>query len=606
MKLFFKRILSSEKRFFMLALFLAFLIRLAYILLLEEKWYFFDTVHYDNAAQSLLQGEGFGPSLHFFNEYKYYCLEPVYPLFLALSYAIFGHVFWAVRILQALLNLTQMALLYNIAKRLEFSTAARWTIAIAAIYPYFIFISGLLYVTQLFSLLLTLIIWFALRYREKNSKLNLICTAIPAALAALANPVLFPGIPLLLLWMLWVSAGGWKKHLKDALLFMTVVLMCLTPWTLRNYYTFGVFAPGRASGTRSHHLYHISQKMRDHHTKSQTVFDGRSFTAIKRAQKGATAFDCYLDEKYLMTLVPGEPIPFDSSAHYNGLLAFGGDSMMLASARFGRQIVQSADTLMLWNVDTRNELADWEHTVGMQFQPNGISVQGSQPKWAYAAVFKKPSRVDLMQINYVDGAKPDHVRRLALLFNLNKPKLDAKGYMIWLQPMKVVDLWIVRDGRPARQLECQIYYKDLPYHKYFNIYKVVAENFTTFMTRHFLPEFINFWSPLISGVRNENYNSSLLLQIVSILSVAPLLFFALLGLWFLRNRRFFLTLVMIPILTISISYSFFFTQTRYRIPVDGFLILLAAIGIECILQRWTRRTKVLATVAKNGSADNLK
>ena len=94
---------------------LAFFLRLGYVLSLEDRWYFFDTIHYDSAAQSIISGDGFGKSLHYYHKYSCFCLEPTYPLFLSFIYAIFGRHFIIVRIIQVLLSLLQLWLLYLIA-----------------------------------------------------------------------------------------------------------------------------------------------------------------------------------------------------------------------------------------------------------------------------------------------------------------------------------------------------------------------------------------------------------------------------------------------------------------------------------------------------------
>ena len=58
-----------KKHFLLLVLVTAAIVRLGYVLTLEDRWYFFDTTHYDTAARSLLDNGTFGPSLHFDNDY---------------------------------------------------------------------------------------------------------------------------------------------------------------------------------------------------------------------------------------------------------------------------------------------------------------------------------------------------------------------------------------------------------------------------------------------------------------------------------------------------------------------------------------------------------
>jgi len=578
MKLFFQRLLSSEQRFFAWVMAFAFLLRLLYIAQLGETIDFFDTVHYDQAAQSLLRGEGFGPSLHYYGEYQNYCLEPVYPLFLAAAYAVFGRAFWLVRILQVLLGLGQMALLYGLARRIGGSSAGRWTLVLSAVYPYFIFIAGLLYVTQLFSFLLCLTIWLFVRYYDQPTAARLLWASATAALAALSIPVFMPGLGLLLIWLLAVGRMSWSRRLRHAVLLVGTVAACLTPWTLRNHQLFGVCAPGRACVGETRYLYRMSIKLRSFRAKSQPVFDGRSFTAVKRNQGGQSVFDCYLDGEYLHTLAPIEPIPWDADERYVGLIAYGGERFQLRSAQFGRRIITAADTSIHWKLGTGGS-AQWQGSSAIQFADSVIHVDGAEKRWAYAAVYNQPVDADVFRLNYVMGARPEQVRHIALLIQLDKGSPDANGLMIWLPPWKIADLWEVRNGRPDRPKECRLYYRDIPYQKYFNIYRTILENPAIFLTRHFLPEFANFWSPFISGVENEQRKPSQTLQWISLITLTPILLLSLIGLWRVRKQTALVSLILIPLVTLSMGYSLFFTQTRYRIPVDGFLLLLAGLAI---------------------------
>lgn len=584
MKLFLQRLISSEQRFFAWVMAFAFLLRLLYIAQLGESVDFFDTVHYDQAAQSLLRGEGFGPSLHYYGEYQNYCLEPVYPIFLAAAYAVFGRAFWLVRILQALLGLGQMALLYGLARRIGGSSAGRWTLVLSAVYPYFIFIAGLLYVTQLFSFLLCLTIWLFLRYYDQPTASRLLWAAGAAALAALSIPVFMPGIGFLLIWLLAAVRTGWSHRLRHAVLFVVTVAACLTPWTVRNHQLFGVWAPGRACVGETRYLYQMSIKLRSFRAKSQPVFDGRSFTAVKRNQGGQAVFDCYLDGEYLHTLAPIEPVPWDADARHVGLIAFGGERFQLRSAQFGRQIITAADTSIHWQLDTGGS-PQWQGSPAIQIADSVIHVDGAEKRWAYAAVFSQAVDADVYRLNYAVGAKPEQVRHIALLILLDKGSPDANGLMIWLPPWKIADLWEVRDGRPASPKECRLYYRHIPYQKHFNIYRTILENPVIFLTRHFLPEFVHFWSPLISGVENELRKPSRTLQWISLITLSPILLLSLIGLWRVRKQTALASLILIPLVTLSMGYSLFFTQTRYRIPVDGFLLLLAGLAIAaCIPQ----------------------
>jgi len=71
-------------------------------------------------------------------------------------------------------------------------------------------------------------------------------------------------------------------------------------------------------------------------------------------------------------------------------------------------------------------------------------------------------------------------------------------------------------------------------------------------------------------------------SLISILSVGPLFFFALIGfgaMWIDKERRRDLSLLCLVILSFAIGYSFFHVVVRYRIPVEPYILTLSAYGL---------------------------
>jgi 4-amino-4-deoxy-L-arabinose transferase-like glycosyltransferase len=86
---------------------------------------------------------------------------------------------------------------------------------------------------------------------------------------------------------------------------------------------------------------------------------------------------------------------------------------------------------------------------------------------------------------------------------------------------------------------------------------------------------------------------------VSLLSTGPLFLFAILGtvaMWLHEERRRDLWFLWGTILSFAVTYSFFFTQSRYRIPIEPFIIILSAYGIkqtwDLAAARFARRAQV--------------
>jgi 4-amino-4-deoxy-L-arabinose transferase-like glycosyltransferase len=84
-------------------------------------------------------------------------------------------------------------------------------------------------------------------------------------------------------------------------------------------------------------------------------------------------------------------------------------------------------------------------------------------------------------------------------------------------------------------------------------------------------------------VKSTIFTTSNLTKMISILSTGPLFFFALVGIaamWFRQELRHYLALLCGTTLSFAVAYSFFFTQTRYRIPIEPYIAILSAYGMK--------------------------
>jgi len=129
-------------------------IRLLHVLSLGNRYYFGDTVEYEQAALRILHGihlRGSDPR------------APAYPWLFAISFWVGGEQnFLVAKIVQLALALLQMWLVVHLARRLGGPAAAAVAAPIAALGPTLVFIAGLLYPTLLYStvlLALTAVAW---------------------------------------------------------------------------------------------------------------------------------------------------------------------------------------------------------------------------------------------------------------------------------------------------------------------------------------------------------------------------------------------------------------------------------------------------------------
>jgi hypothetical protein len=114
-------------------------------------------------------------------------------------------------------------------------------------------------------------------------------------------------------------------------------------------------------------------------------------------------------------------------------------------------------------------------------------------------------------------------------------------------------------------------------------------------------EFIHFWQPYPDRltmdwptvreaahqsdrriVKETIFAKNNLVTLVNILSTGPLFLFAIVGtvaMWLQQGRRRDLSLLWATILSFAVVYSLFYTKTRYRIPIEPYIIILSAYGL---------------------------
>jgi 4-amino-4-deoxy-L-arabinose transferase-like glycosyltransferase len=165
---------------------------------------------------------------------------PMYPFFLALIYRLFGEHNEAVWIAQALIGAAAGVILYLILRRFVSEGNARFTAALAAIYPNLSFYAATVLAETLLSAGIVLMVYFVYRARGERQLLFSILAGATAALTILISPRLM-GAPLIVAASLWFGQSKAQRRIKPVLLSLCAALLVLTPWTVRNYATFGIF-----------------------------------------------------------------------------------------------------------------------------------------------------------------------------------------------------------------------------------------------------------------------------------------------------------------------------------------------------------------------------
>jgi len=223
----------------------AFLLRLAYVLTLSEQLYFPDSVSYVIHAESFLRGTGLADGGYLAQR------TPVYPLILAACFAVFGKSFLVVRILQALVGALTCIVVYGVAGKI-FKDPKVPPIAAAAtaVYPFFVFFTGLLLTETLFIAALLGIVYLLLCLRDRHSWMLIGAVGLLLGLTVLLRPSLLLFIPFVIPF--WLAVNKDKVRAFAAILGVCAcALLALAPWIVRNAIVLRRFVPTTLTVGRS-------------------------------------------------------------------------------------------------------------------------------------------------------------------------------------------------------------------------------------------------------------------------------------------------------------------------------------------------------------------
>lgn len=231
-------IVEHRERLSLLGIFLlALVVRLLFIIvtgLSDAPTY--DGIGYDIRAMNLLQGKGYvrGDLPTAFR-------PPGYPLFLAGVYGLFGHRYWAVRLVQVLIDAATCILFYFVVKKL-FDRRVGFVAALGlSLYPLQIYMVGQFYSETLSFFFQMLILWLATLLPERKHVGVSLMMGLLLGATTLTRPTATLWIPLMLLWVLYVSLKA--KEVARIALVVLGLLLAFGPWTVRNYLVFRAFIP---------------------------------------------------------------------------------------------------------------------------------------------------------------------------------------------------------------------------------------------------------------------------------------------------------------------------------------------------------------------------
>ena len=215
---------------------------------------------YETIAKNLIAGQGYQGSgfiIGLTAEQKA-ARPPVYPIFLALCYLIFGQSLLYVQIIQALLSVLSVLLIYLIGRKVFDEQTGLVAGAISAFYPFLIFLTGTVVTETVFILFFLVFIYLLVQLWPANGIAGL-QTSRPepgpnpvnqaqgsrntwkwAILVGIANGLaILTRSSFILFFVLLAPFGLIKKQSRlSYCLLVAATLTMLCPWVIRNYAVF--------------------------------------------------------------------------------------------------------------------------------------------------------------------------------------------------------------------------------------------------------------------------------------------------------------------------------------------------------------------------------
>lgn len=223
----------KTKKIILVLFFIALFLRVIYIFTLnntdigtwdEEGW---------EIAKNLVEGKG----------YKMWCgvgdlysgRPPIFPLFLAGIFIIFGQNIIITKIFLAVFNSLICLVIFSLGKKIFNQKVGLMAMAVSAVYPPFIYWGGQPTQETLTILFLALATLFLLKIEEKEKMfLYAILSGVFLGMLVMTRSMAYVLIFLFPLWSLFLFKNR-KQGLIAAYLVLLPVILIISPWVIRNY-----------------------------------------------------------------------------------------------------------------------------------------------------------------------------------------------------------------------------------------------------------------------------------------------------------------------------------------------------------------------------------
>jgi len=203
-----------------------------------------DAKAYNSIALNILAGSGFkeqGSDTPILFDRAIQRAGPAYEYLLAGIYAVFGHHYEAVWVIQALLHVLTAWLIFKICQKVFLESGRSIGLVAALIFglhPDLIEISAMLMTETLYLFTITLVFYIFLLVFEKSSSLFLaFFLAAALALSIYSRPTVVLFVPVIFGFYLI------RKNYLALSVCLLVMIVLMTPWTWRNWKIYNQFIP---------------------------------------------------------------------------------------------------------------------------------------------------------------------------------------------------------------------------------------------------------------------------------------------------------------------------------------------------------------------------
>jgi len=237
------RAVFKKDTFIFCVVFLFFIIRIAAALFIGQHDLEGDELVYNNYAVNVLEDPSWFYSPSFLGDKR----EPLYPLFLAMAYLIFGREnFIAVYVIQALVSVCTILLTYRLALGIFGNRTAWIAFFWSGLYGFYIWFARLLLRESIIYFLFILLFYIIYRYlffNFKDKKSRALCFFMALVYSLLIHTdfrYIYLIVPLALLFFIYMT---FLQGVKKFCLFLFFMILICTPWAIRNYIAYNSFVP---------------------------------------------------------------------------------------------------------------------------------------------------------------------------------------------------------------------------------------------------------------------------------------------------------------------------------------------------------------------------